>query len=129
MTTDVNSSTEEGAEPLYKGAYWPRLPRPMAEQAVRVGHEDGEEGGEGPDHEGGQEVCQQGGQVGEGVGWPRRVDRQRPAHIAQLFTVILEQASSIINVSDPDPYSGRNLSWYQDQDPNPCSNFGPDPDP
>ena len=110
MTTDVNSSTEEGAEPLYKGAYWPRLPRPMAEQAVRVGHEDGEEGGEGPDHEGGQEVCQQGGQVGEGVGWPRRVDRQRPAHIAQLFTAILEQASSIINVSDPDPYSGRNLS-------------------
>ena len=111
MTTDVNSSTEEGAEPLYKGAYWPRLPRPMAEQAVRVGHEDGEEGGEGPDHEGGQEVCQQGGQVGEGVGWPRRVDRQRPVHIAQLFTAILEQASSIISVSDPDPYSA--ASWIR----------------
>jgi hypothetical protein len=32
----------------------------MAEKAVRVGDEDGEEGGEGPDHEGGQEVRQEG---------------------------------------------------------------------
>ncbi len=32
----------------------------MAEETVRVGDKDGKEGGEGPDHEGGQEVRQQG---------------------------------------------------------------------
>jgi hypothetical protein len=36
------------------------VPGPVAEETVGVGDEDGEEGGEGPDHEGGQEVSQQG---------------------------------------------------------------------
>lgn len=49
----------------------------MAQQPVWVGDEHGQERGEGPNHEGRQEVCQQGRQVGEGMGRPRRVGRQR----------------------------------------------------
>ncbi len=55
------------------------LPGPVSEEAIRVGHEDGKEGGEGPDHESGQKVREKGRQVREWVGRPCRVQRQLPA--------------------------------------------------
>ncbi len=57
----------------------------MAEETVGVGDKDGEEGGEGPDHEGGQEVRQEGRQVGEGMTRGRRVERHLPAKQEQSF--------------------------------------------
>ena len=41
------------------------LPGPVSEQAVRVGHDHWQQGRERPQHQGGQEVGDEGGQIGE----------------------------------------------------------------